>query len=168
VDTGNVTITVVQMTWFGWIIYLVVAMIGGLASNLINSKGTMKRICLGEDKKCIEMGPLPDIIAGIAASLGILWAMTPQTLMQLIGMGAIAGYGGSAILQALVNRLVADVSQKEKETLSEINNNLKKTTQELEEKNLAIVQKEKQLDSDKALVSIMEKIAAAKNLVTGG
>lgn len=167
-DNTTVTISVVQMDWFRWAIFLVVAMVGGFASNLINGKGIMKRVCLGEDKKSIDMGPIPDIIAGIAASLGILWAMTPQTLMQLIGMAAIAGYGGSAILQALVNRLVADVAQKEKETLSAINSNLEIAKKQLEEKNLAIIEKEKQLDSDKALVSIMETIAAAKNLNTGG
>lgn len=98
-----------------WIAYILCAIIGGLASNLVNSKGMLTRPHWADkDKKAYSVGPVTDIIAGIAAAMGILWLMTPQTEFQLLGIGTIGGYGGSAILQALLNRLVADTAETEK------------------------------------------------------
>lgn len=162
-EGATVTITVVGMNALTWAAYLAVALLGGLASSMVNNKGTIIRIGWGDqDKTHIRMGPITDIVAGWAAALGILWAMSPQTLFQLIGMGAIAGYGGSAVLQALLNRLLADVSEKEKDKLELEKNATDIERKKLESERAEIVEKEKKLDKDKALINIMQKIAEAK------
>ena len=166
VGLTTAAIQVVQMDTTRWILYLVAALIGGLASSLINNKGAIERMGWDDPdpqkRKQLKLGLIADLAAGIAASLGILWMMTPQTFFQLIGIGAVAGYGGSAILQALVNRLAADVSRTEKEKAENERDSLEDIKKQLDEKTTKIAQAEKDLDKKKAEISIIEKIAEVK------
>lgn len=112
-------ITVVDSVWYYWALFLLAAITGSIASSLTNNNG--KAIMCGWEggnskeengnpsKYCL--GIIADILIGIAAALGILWTLTPQTVFQLIGIGTIAGYGGSSILRALTNKLDAHLSQ---------------------------------------------------------
>jgi len=126
-DSANATgilasLQIVQMHLIDWVWFVVVALIGGFASSLINNKRSIDR--MGWDnpdplkRKHLNIGLIADLVSGLAAALAILWMMTPQTFFQLIGIGTVAGYGGSAVLQALVNRLTIDVSNAEKATLT--------------------------------------------------
>lgn len=114
------TINVVAMNWPVWLAFLGCAVLGGLASSFVNNNKTalMWGWTDGSKKSKYRMGILADIIVGVAAAIGILWTMTPQTLLQLLGMGAVAGFGGSSVLQALLNRLAAETSEMEKEQVS--------------------------------------------------
>lgn len=178
-DSANTTvglttaaIQIVQMDITRWILYLVAALIGGLASSLVNNKGAIKRMGWDDPdpqkRKQLEMGLIADLASGVAAALGILWMMTPQTFFQLIGIGAVAGYGGSAILQALVNRLAADVSKTEKEKVENEKKSLEDAKKQLDEKTTKIAQAEKDLDKKKAEISIIEKIAEVKKKLGSG
>lgn len=118
---GVEQITVVDSVWYYWILFIFAAVIGSTASSLINNSG--KVIMCGWEggnprgnggnpgKYC--MGIISDIIIGIAAALSILWTLTPQNFLQLIGLGAVAGYGGSSVLRALANKLEAQFAQQE-------------------------------------------------------
>jgi hypothetical protein len=135
-ETAEVTMTVVNMTWPMWIYYLLAAALGALASSLVVKKGNLiwphgKKVPEEPEssgntnnppksqniiyEKAEAMGFTGDIIVGLAAAIAILWTMTPQSLFQLIGIGAVAGYGGSTILQSLVNKIKADTSDTEME-----------------------------------------------------
>lgn len=111
---GVEQITVVDTVWYYWVFFLLAAIIGSMASSLTNNNGSAI-ICGWESgnprKYCL--GIIADIIIGIAAAIGVLWTLTPQTLFQLIGIGTVAGYGGSSVLRALVNKLDAQSSQEQ-------------------------------------------------------
>jgi hypothetical protein len=111
---GVEQITVVDTVWYYWVFFLLAAIIGSMASSLTNNNGSAI-ICGWESgnprKYCL--GIIADIIIGIAAAIGVLWTLTPQTLFQLIGIGTVAGYGGSSVLRALVNKLDAQSSKEE-------------------------------------------------------
>ncbi len=170
-ESANVTgiltgLQIVQMNSLNWVLFLLAALIGGFASSLINNKGAIER--MGWDnpdplkRKQLKIGLIADLASGLAAALAILWTMTPQTFFQLIGIGAVAGYGGSAVLQALVNRLTADVSQAQKDTLEKANEKLEESKKMLD----TIKESQKELEKKKAEISIAEKIAAAKKKLT--
>jgi hypothetical protein len=165
-EGSDVTITMVPMTAITWVIYLSVAAVGGFASSLINNKGAITRIGWdGRDKTRIRMGVVTDIVVAFAAALAILWIMTRQTPFQLIGIGAVAGYGGSAVLQALLNRIVADISKEEKDKVEAEKKTIEAEKKELEKERDEIVEREKSLDKSKALISIMERIAETKRRI---
>ena len=118
---GVEQITVVDSVWYYWVLFVIAAITGGTASSLINNSGKVL-MCgwqggnpSGEEgnpgKYC--MGIISDIIIGIAAALAILWTLTPQNPLQLIGLGAVAGYGGSSVLRAMVNKLEGEHAQQE-------------------------------------------------------
>ncbi len=108
---GTESITLVEIEWYHWIAYIIVAILGGAAGSFVNNKGLLKMWKWEEqDNKNLNLGIIADIIIGVVAAIGILWMMTPQTRFQFLGIGAIGGYGGSSILRALVNRLEADVN----------------------------------------------------------
>lgn len=112
-------INVVEYIWYYWVFFIIATIIGSIASSLINNNG--KALMCGWEngistgvngepgKYCL--GIIADIIIGFAAALGILYTLTPQTALQLIGIGTLAGYGGSSTLRALTNKLEAQVSQ---------------------------------------------------------
>ena len=125
-------ITVVDSLWYYWVLFLLAAIIGSTASSLTNNSGNF--IMCGRDNensgepqgssRKFYMGTLADIIIGLAAALAILWTLTPQTFLQLIGIGTVAGYGGSSVLRALVNKIDAQISQQEaQESKKEANDN---------------------------------------------
>lgn len=112
-------IIVVDFAWYYWALFLLAAIIGSTASSLTNNSGKAT-MCGWEGGKPNEengnpgkycLGIIADILIGIAAALGILWTLIPQTTLQLIGIGTVAGYGGSSILRALTNKLDAQLSQ---------------------------------------------------------
>jgi hypothetical protein len=131
-ETTEVTMTVVNMSLPLWGYYILAAILGALASSLVINKGNFilphmkyvpddvvnpkrqKRLY----ERAKDMGFTGDIIVGVAAAAAVLWSMTPQTFFQLIGIGAVAGYGGSTILQSLVNKVAADISETEKKTIA--------------------------------------------------
>jgi len=98
----------------------------------------------------------------MAAAVGVLWTMTPQTIFQLLGMGAVSGYGGSSILQALVNKLIADVSEKEKEKITKEKEEVTKIKEELMKWRSEVENRERQLDKDKAMLEIIGMIKKVK------
>lgn len=128
------TINIVAMDWAVWMIFLGCAILGGLASSFVNNNKTalMWGWVDGNRKSGYRMGILADIIVGLAAAIGILWTMTPQTTLQLFGMGAVAGFGGSSVLAALLNRLAAETSEKEKEQVSSKLEKIRKNEKELD------------------------------------
>jgi hypothetical protein len=145
--TGQVTVMTIDMTPWLWFGYLFCALIGGLASSFANNSGGWLKFHSKGDT--VVLGPISDVAIGWAAALGILWAMNPQTLFQLLGMATIAGYGGSSVLRSLVNSLNAATSRRDvdearaaKETIREESqtslDKADKETAELEEV-LAIV-----------------------------
>lgn len=161
----DVSINMIQMDSARWVWYFAAALLGGLASSLINNKGTIVRVGWTDAEKTrYRVGIITDVVAGFAAAMGILWMMTPQTDFQLIGIGAVSGYGGSAILQAMLNRLMADVSEKEKDQLKTEKTALEHDNNRLESDIDEIIEKEKELDKNKVLMNIMEKIARAKTV----
>lgn len=107
----EVKISVVAMTTNLWVFYMLAAVIGGLANSLVSNAGGWLKVY--STKEAVILGPLSDVIIGIGAGMGILWALAPQTTFQLIGIGAIAGFGGSSILRSLVNRI--EVGRREEE-----------------------------------------------------
>jgi hypothetical protein len=118
---GVEQITVVDTLWYYWVFFLLAAIIGSIASSVTNNNGNAI-ICGWEsgnpkeeegNPRKYNLGIIADIIIGIAAALGVLWTLTPQTLFQLIGIGTVAGYGGSSVLRALVNKLDAQSSQEQ-------------------------------------------------------
>lgn len=134
-ESTQVTMTVVNMSLPMWGIYFLAAIIGAVANSLVTNKGSLiwphreylpDELPGVEDKnksrkqgspvyeKARDMGFTGDILVGLAAATAILWTMTPQTFFQLIGIGAVAGYGGSTILQSLLNKVNADISETEK------------------------------------------------------
>ena len=146
-----------------WIAYFVCAALGGLASSFINNKGVWVRWRWEDQQKTrYILGPITDITAGMAAAVGVLWTMTPQTIFQLLGMGAVSGYGGSSILQALVNKLIADVSEKEKEKITKEKEEVTKIKEELMKWRSEVENRERQLDKDKAMLEIIGMIKKVK------
>ncbi len=142
---GVESIAVVETDLYRWIAFVVVAIIGGFASSLINNRGMVKMYRWEKlDKKNFDLGFIGDIIIGLAAAAGILWMLTPQTYFQFLGIGAIGGYGGSSILRGLLNKLEADAnlnktseevlstSSKADKRIEEIKDQLDSKTQELE------------------------------------
>lgn len=118
-ETAQVTTTVVSMLWYHWIFYILIATLGAMASSLVVNKGKfiMPQLPKSESNDKVQiMGFTGDIIVGIAAAFAVWWATTPQTLFQVIGIAAVAGYGGSTILQSLVNKLKADTSETQLKT----------------------------------------------------
>lgn len=112
--TATITVTTINMDGVLWGAYLLCAIIGGLASSCINNEGElMTPHKKGDDNRTYLLGALSDVIVGFAAAIGILWAINPQTTFQLLGMGAISGYGGSSILRGLLNRIVAQEFKEE-------------------------------------------------------
>lgn len=118
---GVEQITVVDTLWYYWVFFLLAAIIGSIASSVTNNNGNAI-ICGWEsgnpkeeegNPRKYNLGIIADIIIGIAAALGVLWTLTPQTLFQLIGIGTVAGYGGSSVLRALVNKLDAQLAKEE-------------------------------------------------------
>ena len=136
--TTQVTTTVVTMFWYHWVFYVIIAAVGALASSLVVNKGKFVipqlRNVLKKDEgntqtltqKTQDMGFTGDVIVGVAAALAVWWAITPQTLFQVIGIAAVAGYGGSTILQSLVNKLNAATSGEKQETSNLVNSLLLK------------------------------------------
>jgi hypothetical protein len=152
----------IQMNALNWVIFILTALIGSFASSLINNKGAIERMGWDspkrEDRKQLKIGLIADLAAGLAAALAILWTMTPQTFFQLIGIAAVAGYGGSAVLQALVNRLTADVSSAEKKTIEAEKNKLEEDKKVLVAEKAKIQDAEASLVTKKAEMSIIDKI----------
>jgi hypothetical protein len=109
---GAQSIMVVDMAWYHWIAFFLSAIIGGAASSFVNNSGMAKMWGWEkQDKENYKLGIIADIIIGIAASIGLLWTMTPQTVYQLLGISAVGGYGGSSVLRALVNKMEGQVAQ---------------------------------------------------------
>lgn len=121
IHVGIQQIALVDSIWYYWIFFIFAAIIGSIASSLINHNGNIK-MCgwkggnrNGEEGNPGEycMGIMSDIIIGNAAALSILSTLTPQNFFQLIGLGAVAGYGGSSVLRALVNKVDAQFARQE-------------------------------------------------------
>lgn len=113
----SVSVPILQIDWQLWIQYLGCAVLGGLAQSLINQKGALVLPQRGEEngRKAIVLGPISDMVVGIVAAIGIFWVVNPQTYAHLLAVGAIAGYGGGAILRSLANRILLDAAAKETE-----------------------------------------------------
>lgn len=158
------SINVVTVDLKVWVAFIGCAILGGLASSLINNN----KIALMPgwddiDKKTkYRMGFLSDVTLGMAAAIGILWTMTPQTLFQLLGIGVVAGYGGSSILQALVNRLATETVAAERDKIEKEKQLIEKEKQQIESKLETIKNKEEDLDKKKAEIQIMKLIQMAK------
>lgn len=159
-----IQINTVDMDVWVWIAYLGCAILGGAASSFINNKGVWVRWRWEDNdtKERFILGPITDITAGIAAAMGVLWTMTPQTSFQLLGVGTVAGYGGSSILQALVNRLIADVSEKEREKIAKEKDAIAKEKEELAKWRKEIENDEAQLSNQKARLMIIDMIRKVK------
>lgn len=162
-DTTPINVNIINMGWETWLSYIAVVILGAFASSLVLNKGSLvwprwksspditsiqeekaaeQVTSQSMDKPKIKMpriqlgdiGFLGDVIVGLAAGMAVLWTLNPQTLFQLIGYGAIAGYGGSTILQTLVTKITATSSQKESEKLSASNEAQAKAYQKIQEK----------------------------------
>jgi len=158
------SINVIDPTLMIWSAFFICAILGGLASSFFNNN----KIAImwgwedGDKKTRYRVGFLADITVGIVAAIAVLWTMTPQTIFQFLGIGAIAGYGGSSILQALVNKLAAESSERDKDKIEKEKKEIEEMKRQLSTKLEDIKKMEQELDTKKAEIQIREIIKSAK------
>ncbi len=86
-----------------WIVLLIVVIFGVLG-------GWAHRLGAPKDD---ETPPLAYVVLGAVSALAALFAIVPTEPLKLVGLSAIAGYAGKAVLSALQARVEAAVSKAE-------------------------------------------------------
>lgn len=114
---------------FGAELYLYITILsasggfGGLIWSLLQDKRRFELCSISLTERKVGLGTIGDIVVGIGSALGVFlvlagwmrFAIEPVPILQLVGLGIVAGYGGEHILATLTKRLQKRLEEVEKE-----------------------------------------------------